>query len=239
MSNRINIVARYNENLDWAKNIDGDILVFNKGSNYIWPYEVIDIENYGREAESFIQAIIYLYETDRIFNYEEFVFLQGNPIEHCNNLYVKLKDEPKSIEFLCNILTTNQTPCDGYIFGNYKSIVNLFMNRINENLNLDKVSIESFTFNFLCDDGSSIDMGNEIEETIFFSKLIGLDCKSVQWRWGNGAQYLVNKKYILNKKLEWWKELHKLVLYISKDLGSDRVAYSLERLWPFIWVHEN
>ena len=93
MSKRINIIARYNENLDWVENLDGDVLIFNKGENYIWPYEVINVENYGREAETYVNAIIHLFETKKINKYDELVFLQGNPTEHYNLLFEALKKE--------------------------------------------------------------------------------------------------------------------------------------------------
>ena len=239
MSKRIYIIARYNENLDWVENINGDILIINKGTSLTLPYETIETENYGREAESYIKGIVHLFETDRINNYDEFVFLQGNPTEHSSFLSEKLKFiNPAPFTIMSDTWTRHSIPNSDQIFGTNKLIIQLFVNRIHENLNLTEIDIDSLKLKFQCQDGAIVDMGREIEETILFGRILGLPTNLVEWKWSNGAQYLVKKSCIVNKSFEWWKELHKLVMYVAKDLKSDRIAYVFERLWPFIWIHK-
>jgi hypothetical protein len=59
-----------------------------------------------------------------------------------------------------------------------------------------------------------------------------MDDSMESFHFGAGAQYLVPRKYILNKSLEWWKnayEVHK---------NNKTAPWSFERLWPLIWNHK-
>jgi hypothetical protein len=59
-----------------------------------------------------------------------------------------------------------------------------------------------------------------------------MDYSMDSFHFAAGAQYLVPRKYILNKTLEWWKnayEVHK---------NNKTAPWSFERLWPLIWKHE-
>jgi hypothetical protein len=48
-----------------------------------------------------------------------------------------------------------------------------------------------------------------------------------------GAQYMVPKKYILNKSLSWWKEAHTIF-----DANIETAGWVFERLWPMVWKFE-
>jgi hypothetical protein len=80
------IVAQYNENVDWISNIDLDIVVIKKG---------VDMDNVGREPSSFLYFIVNNYDTLDGYYY----FVQGNPFDHCPNLYDMLKAEPDTKEY--------------------------------------------------------------------------------------------------------------------------------------------
>jgi hypothetical protein len=59
-----------------------------------------------------------------------------------------------------------------------------------------------------------------------------MDYSMDSFHFAAGAQYLVPRKYILNKSLKWWKnayEVHK---------NNKTAPWSFERLWPLIWKHE-
>jgi hypothetical protein len=43
------VIARYNENIDWIKNINFDFIVYNKGSNDLNISNTL-IQNKGRES---------------------------------------------------------------------------------------------------------------------------------------------------------------------------------------------
>lgn len=77
------IVARYNENLDWIKNINLPHTIYNKGEDiesneYL---SVVPLINKGRESDTYLRFIIDNYDTLP----ENIIFCQGNPFEHCSN----------------------------------------------------------------------------------------------------------------------------------------------------------
>lgn len=49
-----------------------------------------------------------------------------------------------------------------------------------------------------------------------------------------GAQYMVPKKYILNKSLNWW-----INAYTTFDAHIETAGWMFERLWPEIFNYEN
>ena len=81
---KLTIVARYNEDIEWTLDLDGDILIYNKGEE--WPWDDIprvDIDNYGRESETYVRSIIEMYEM--LDNYDYVIFMQGNPFDHIDD----------------------------------------------------------------------------------------------------------------------------------------------------------
>jgi hypothetical protein len=236
---RINIVARYKENLDWIEELDGDVIVYNKGEDWSWNYNKIDVPNYGREAETFVRAIVDLMSNGKIREYDEIVLLQGNPLEHCPNLFEILKEHTLGYIPLCKWLTTHYTPKTDYIFNTHKHFVDLFFNETNKNMKMPEIPEHTpVNLFFTCADGEVIDFGSESKDTMYLCSIIGIPYKNKVVSWANGAQYLLHRNLITSKDLNWWKELHNLLLYVSKDLGTDRIAYSIERIWPEIWKHK-
>ena len=69
------VIAKYNENIDWVKELNDDIKVdiVQKG---------VDLEVFGREAASFFYYIVKNY--DNLDGY--YYFVQGNPFDHCKKL---------------------------------------------------------------------------------------------------------------------------------------------------------
>lgn len=49
-----------------------------------------------------------------------------------------------------------------------------------------------------------------------------------------GAQYMIPKKYILNKSLNWWKDAYEIF-----DVHIETAGWVFERLWPEIFYYEN
>ena len=39
---RLYVIARYNEDISWVEELQGDIIVYNKGENYRWNFNKID-----------------------------------------------------------------------------------------------------------------------------------------------------------------------------------------------------
>ena len=68
------VVAKYNESIEWTKNITHKVTIYDKSIN---PVEgSIKLKNVGREGETFLYHIVNNYN-----NLDDVtVFLQGNPL---------------------------------------------------------------------------------------------------------------------------------------------------------------
>lgn len=89
------VVARYNEDIKWIEGIDTsdtNIFLYNKGNDDIpvlfpKPFTYKKLKNIGRDPHSYIYHIVENWE-----NLPEYViFTQGNPFDHCSNLFDKIK----------------------------------------------------------------------------------------------------------------------------------------------------
>lgn len=80
------VIARYNENVDWAQYLPGHVFIYNKGSNDIQisgdNISIIQLQNVGREGHTYLHHIIQNYK----YLAKTTVFLQGNPFDHSNHL---------------------------------------------------------------------------------------------------------------------------------------------------------
>jgi hypothetical protein len=77
------IVARYKEEIDWIKEIKGDVLIYNKGPDNInHDYDIHHLGNIGREGHTY-----YKYIYDNYDNLDDYTFfLQGDPFDHSPNI---------------------------------------------------------------------------------------------------------------------------------------------------------
>lgn len=71
------VIARYNETLDWARDIPYKTHVYNKGDTGFLEGS-IPLENIGREAHTYLHFIVENYNSLP----ECVLFLQGNPFDH-------------------------------------------------------------------------------------------------------------------------------------------------------------
>jgi hypothetical protein len=73
------ILARYNEKVDWVKNLTPDIevIIYNKGR-----HEGNNLPNIGREAHTYLHHLCNGKLADRM------VFAQADPFYHCGNHFV-------------------------------------------------------------------------------------------------------------------------------------------------------
>jgi hypothetical protein len=69
------IIARYNEDISWTKNLTVPFIIYNKGA-YI--KNAISLPNKGKESDTYLRHIIDNYDTleGTLF------FIQGNPFDH-------------------------------------------------------------------------------------------------------------------------------------------------------------
>ncbi len=76
------VIARYNEDISWANNIN-NCLIYNKGNPITnTPHPCIQLNNVGREGHTYLYHIINNYD-----NLDDYTFfLQGNPFDHISDL---------------------------------------------------------------------------------------------------------------------------------------------------------
>lgn len=117
--NRLVIISRYNEPVEWVKKLKCDYIIFNKGDKLndteIPQEKIIELENWGRESETFLRYICQNY--DKLA--DETIFLQANPFDHF----------PETIDYINSELKYNElvglgpsTECDLSGFPSYPNL---------------------------------------------------------------------------------------------------------------------
>jgi hypothetical protein len=102
------VITRYNESLSWINSIKDNVVIYNKGHDEL-SFDYISRPNIGREAESMLYFIIENYNLLT----KETVFLQGNPFDHCSDLFYQLEENKNVNDIVW--LGTNWGP----VFKNY------------------------------------------------------------------------------------------------------------------------
>lgn len=100
------IIAKYNENIDWLKNVNLDTIIYNKGKEFNLEeirgqkniIEEFKLPNIGRESHTLLFHIIKNYNNLP----DVTVFLQANPFDHLGNLTDKYPNV-ELIDFLNNL----------------------------------------------------------------------------------------------------------------------------------------
>lgn len=88
------VVARYNEDIEWTKDLIYKSIVYNKNEQDKDLFER-NLPNLGREGHTFFNHIIENYD-----NLPEYLaFLQGNPFDHCNNVISEINNFDFKTEF--------------------------------------------------------------------------------------------------------------------------------------------
>lgn len=109
------VVARYTENVEWAKQFP-NVLIYNKGEALGEPYNEILLKNVGREGHTFYKHIC-----DNYDSLEEYtMFLQGDPYDHKRDIEDIIKKFPeyvknKNIDFC--LLSDRLLDCNNYMHG--------------------------------------------------------------------------------------------------------------------------
>jgi len=182
------VVAKYNETVDWTKNLKHKVTIYDKSEN---PIEgSIRLKNVGREGETFLYHIVNNYD-----NLDDVtVFLQGNPFDHLQLLVG------------WRIVTSDEE-------------INKVVNKINTEIN-DNCDFSTF-YQVLYNDPNGTNGVNTSYACIKY-----YDENYTHFTVSPGAQYIVPKKNILSRPLEFWKKLH-LAMYNNEELNG----YCQEQLW--------
>jgi len=213
----LSVVARYQEDLKWVEDLNTDVVIYNKGESFPFEYPRFDVENIGREAETFLKFIVEFY--DSIEKCDAVAFLQGNPYSHCDDVV--------------KIINSVET-CDELIY---------LANSINTTSFLTHPRIHNKPFYILSGifgepvaSFSDITNGGGYKVALLCECLrINLDLK-LFFKWGGGAQYIVPAKFITNRGYKWWEDTYKtIMLYLKAGSAGDEAAYILEYSWPLLF----
>ena len=79
------VIARHHENVEWSKSFE-NVIIYNKGAPLEEGFNVIALDNVGREGHTYYKYIYDHYE----YLPEHIIFLQGNPFDHSPNIIGKL-----------------------------------------------------------------------------------------------------------------------------------------------------
>jgi hypothetical protein len=228
----IMVVARYNEDLNWLKDINIPHVIYNKGEDDLPDglENVIKLENVGREAQTYLQYIVDNYNElpDKVY------FCQGEALEHSPEL--------KEIIAQDFNFTTAISRChlwDKKKFGlpdidvPVAELINVRYGHVDiyDNINekaFGKVPkdvwisfINYIAYNLL--DFSSI------QDTY------GVDhIKDLYIRHSYGAHYLVMREDILSKSIAFWEKLLDLVSLRNTEMKEEdcyHLPWILEAVW--------
>ena len=229
ISNNLFIIARCNEDIQWVEKLPGNIIIYNKGDNFPYGYPKIDLPNIGRESETFVRSIVENY--DYLNNVDNLVFLQGNPFDHCPNLFDLINNPEiynQGVFPLTKAFCKHSSSNFDFIFGKHP----LILEKI---LDVKKTVVKIEMNNLITNEIYSAE--NEYYEFISILDILKIPYNNVESFWATGAQYIVSKELILNKSLEWWSNLLKFIHYCEIYLKWPNLPYILERIWPLIWTH--
>jgi hypothetical protein len=183
------VISRYNEDIKWVTNLKYPFTIFNKGLNNIsLPY--VKLQNIGRESGTYIHYIIENY--NKLPDY--IILLQGNPFEHCRNLFERINNFEKD-----NIVLL----ADGVLINNLSVVPDDHREGIN--IIVNKLNIHSYLNNF----------------------------EKPQYSYPFGSQWIIPKKYIINKSKQFWIDLYEVH---QKVIVS---AWVLERMFLHIFYYSD
>ena len=235
--NTLAIIARYNEDINWVKDLEIPYLIVNKGAPItdpdLVPY-IIEMENSvnGREAHTILWYIIEHYESLP----DKLIFLQGNPFDHQPQIIrllspVSVADMP---DFLPLTLQYNDNvpprPIKRRYVKRYYNIL-IYTGHFGENLhNVKPTWVDGGLIHWL------LPLLNTYMDTVYPNTDISLRekiytllklpyTKDTLTEFFYGAMFHVKKELILKRPKEYYIRLKELC---ESDI---MLPYILERMW--------
>jgi hypothetical protein len=202
-------VARYNESIDWLNTIMDDCIIYNKGTTLNINNEVM-LPNMGRESETYLHYIIDNYDNLP----DVVVFTQGKITDHVfefrgelHKYLLKLKDE-------------------AFNYGKSKARLNYLESDPDVNWRKDW-NLRNGVY-YLRDNYKD---NKPIIYEDWFKTNINKDYPNPVHFYTNGL-FAVKKEFILNKPIEYYKELIKEV---NHHINSTE-GHFFERAWYYIFT---
>lgn len=235
------IVSRYNEDVEWTKYLQGNVIIYNKGKNDLFlPYKhinIINLQNIGREGHTYLHHIITNYSNLSSYTY----FLQGNPFEHCNDLLELMTLDPLLDLDACNPLSikySDTIPPKNVVLNNSHSILGLEYGLYDITNNCQLVDFTNdHGLNFLIQPYLTENhlLDHENLTIPHFLKKCGLEhYVRPKYKFFYSAIFKVNKSNVLKNSKESYQNILDVLLSKNNQGGSE--GYILERLWYTIFT---
>jgi len=103
------IISKYHRNTEWASNLNGNVIIYNKCKDTLRDGEILIDNNVGRCVHTYMYHIVNNYD---ILN-DVSIFCQDNPFDHVSNF----------IEVSNNISTVNKFLCLTYYLQQSSEII--------------------------------------------------------------------------------------------------------------------
>jgi len=231
------VVARYNEDINWALAYNDIAIVYNKGRNFNLPFTTVkNIENIGREGHTYLYHMINNYENLN----EKTIFCQGDPFLHNETIlfgidnYEKTMDvQPLGLQYIKqyeippkHILDNHKTKTD---YGLEYLICNIDENLEYKNPNFIDMGIKNLIkkYNEKFPKCSSI-VGNFLNRSNFpIVKPID------NIRFSFCALFSLKKEKIRKYSPNTYQNILKELISFHNQGGEN--GYVLERLWLYIF----
>lgn len=223
--NNLIVIARFNEDLKWLDNLDCDVVIYNKGEDIDPKYNAIKIENYGREAETYLRAICEFHEKIEHY-YDHVTFLQANPFDHNNEILKFLPQNNNEIKYSHPYFLTQN---------NYRWI-SLYYKQFGADKNEIDTKFTYETYDWVKTSSISDIYVNVLKNTMLNLGLPWYD----SYICFPHAQFVIPKKYICAKPISWWKNAYKVFEESEnayKNLNYPGMPYVFEQLWYTIFTH--
>jgi hypothetical protein len=205
------VIARYNEDLSWAKNMpveNTQIFIYNKGGkiydNFSNNTTVIDLENIGREAHTYLHHIIENYDSLP----EKIIFTQARPDDH-----VSLNFKSEFLEFL-------NTGEKFRYFSSNTLKMKILEDGVEESGNLNGSYWKNKHLRSSC--------------CVSVPSNLFPDLNSKKWIFGTGAIFGVDRNRIEKNPIEFYLKCMK-ILKESSDLVNPPEGHAFERSWYLIF----
>lgn len=215
--NNLCVVARYHEDINWLKEVKCDHLIYNKGDDFPFEFDKIDIPNIGREAETYIRACAEFY--DKFSHYDYVFFLQGHPFDSNHDI----------IDDINNFIPTDKIMPMSDLPRNFRNFKNDFAH------GYDLAVINKLLGGNLFDNGDVyLEGAIKCHLLCYILKIHNTDA---EW-WCGNAQYAVHTSKILNKSLKWWRDTLKVAHFVEYNT-PESLGHVCEFLWPKIFEYSD
>lgn len=217
------VIARYQENIEWADQMDSyNVVLYNKSGESVGErgiagqYQEIFLPNVGREAHTYLYHLIHKYEDLA----EITVFMQGHPFPHAPNIF-------QDLHTLRNGPYDEDQPFIGYIPLGY-------MHLISDRDGGSPVAGQPYHIGGL-EVGRLVDLiWADYPEKLAEFRMEPHICEEMKemqhFEFSAGACFLVGRDTVRAKPKSWYEH----VLSCCESVGEG-YPWVMERLWDYVF----